>query len=164
MSASSPARPARERLRRASDASAWRSDDGSILPLVAGFATLGLVVVLLVTAATSLYLERKRLLSLADGAALVGAESFALDDVELVGDEVRPRLTSAAVARDVVDYLREAPMGGLEDVRLERAATDDGATAVVSLSSYWRPPVVTLFVPEGIRIDVSAEARSVVRR
>ncbi len=142
----------------------WRRDDGSILPLIAGFASLGLVVVLLVTAATSLYLERKRLLSLADGAALVGAESFDLDDVELVGQDLRPRLTSAAVARDVVAYLSEAPIGGLEDVRLERAATDDGATAVVSLSSYWRPPVVTLFVPEGIRIDVTAEARSVVRR
>lgn len=140
------------------------ADDGSILPLIAGFASLGLVIVLLVTAATSLYLERKRLLTLADGAALVGAESFELDDVELDGDELRPRLTSSAVARDVVAYLREAPLGGLEDVRLERAATDDGSTAVVSLSSYWRPPVVTLFVPEGIRIDVSAEARSVVRR
>lgn len=142
----------------------WGRDDGSILPLIAGFASLGLVVVLLVTAATSLYLERKRLLTLADGAALVGAESFDLDDVELVGDELRPRLTSPAVARDVVAYLREAPLGALEEVRLERAATDDGATAVVSLSSYWRPPVVTLFVPEGVRIDVTAEARSVVRR
>lgn len=142
----------------------WRRDDGSILPLIAGFASLGLVVVLLVTAATSLYLERKRLLSLADGAALVGAESFDLDDVELVGQDLRPRLTSAAVARDVVAYLSEAPIGGLEDVRLERAATDDGATAVVSLSSYWRPPVVTLFVPEGVRIDVTAEARSVLQR
>lgn len=154
---------------RARDASGlgprtWRADDGSILPLIAGFASLGLVVVLIVTAATSLYLERKRLLSLADGAALVGAESFALEDVEVVDGEVRPRLTSAAVARDVVAHLRQAPVGGLNDVRLERAGTDDGATAIVSLSSYWRPPIVTLLVPEGLRIDVSAEARSVVRR
>ncbi|GAA1700436.1 hypothetical protein GCM10009792_20750 [Microcella alkalica] len=140
----------------------WRDEEGSILPLIAGFASLGLVVVLLVTAATSLYLERKRLLSLADGAALVGAESFALEDVERMEEGLRPRLTSDAVARDVVAYLREAPIGGLEGVQLERAATDDGTTAVVSLSSYWRPPVVTLLVPEGIRIDVTAEARSVL--
>ncbi len=139
-------------------------DAGSILPLIAGFVALSLVLVLLVTAATSLYLERKRLFTLADGAALAGAESFELDDIELEGASLRPRLTSAAVARDVAAYLREAPLGGLDEVSLDRAATDDGTTAVVTLSSYWRPPVVTLFVPEGVRIEVSAEARSVLRR
>lgn len=138
------------------------ADDGSILPLVAGFVALSLVLVLIVTAATSLYLERKRLFTLADGAALVGAESYELDAIELVDGELRPRLTSAEVAREVVAYLREAPLGGLDEVQLERASTDDGATAVVSLSSYWRPPVVTLFVPEGVRIDVTAEARSIL--
>lgn len=145
-------------LRRAED------DRGSMLPLLAGFVTLALVLVLLVTAATSLYLERKRLFTLADGAALVGAESFDLDDVAVVDGELRPRLASTDVAREVAGYLREAPRGGLDDVVLERAATDDGVTAVVSLSSYWRPPVVTLFVPEGLRIDVTAEARSVLQR
>lgn len=137
-----------------------RADDGSILPLIAGFTALALVVVLLVTAATSLYLERKRLFTLADGAALVGAESFTLDDVELVEGELRPRLTPAAVARDVVAYLREAPLDGLDEPQLVRATTDDGSTATVSLASWWRPPVVTLFVPEGVRVEVTAEARS----
>lgn len=143
---------------------AGADDAGSILPLIAGFVALSLVLVLLVTAATSLYLERKRLFTLADGAALAGAESFELDDIELAGESLRPRLTSAAVASDVAAYLREAPLGGLEEVSLDRAATDDGTTAVVTLSSYWRPPVVTLFVPEGVRIEVTAEARSVLRR
>lgn len=144
------------RLRRAASA-----DDGSILPLIAGFAALALVVVLLVTAATSLYLERKRLFTLADGAALVGAESFTLDGVGPVGGVLRPRLEPAAIERDVAAYLREAPLDGFEGLRLERATTDDGTSATVSLSSYWRPPVVTLFVPEGVRIDVTAVARSV---
>lgn len=139
-------------------------DRGSILPLIAGFVALALVLVLLVTAATSLYLERMRLFTLADGAALVGAESFDLDDIAIVDGELRPALASADVARDVAAYLREAPLGGLDEVVLERAASDDGVTAVVSLSSYWRPPVVTLFVPEGVRIDVTAEARSVLQR
>ncbi len=57
------------------------ADEGSILPLIAGYGALALVVVLLVTAANSLYIERKRLFSLADGAALVGAESFELSAV-----------------------------------------------------------------------------------
>lgn len=83
---------------------------------------------------------------------------------ELEGESLRPRLTSASGARDVAAYLREAPLGGLEEVSFDRAATDDGTTAVVTLSSHWRPPVVTLFVPEGVRIGVTAEARSVLRR
>ncbi len=153
-----PARPGSVSRRALAD------DRGSILPLIAGFVALALVLVLLVTAATSLYLERKRLFTLADGAALVGAESFDLDDVAIVDGELRPALASADVARDVAAYLREAPLGGLDEVVLERAASDDGVTAVVSLSSYWRPPVVTLFVPEGVRIDVTAEARSVLQR
>jgi hypothetical protein len=142
----------------------WRADDGSILPLIAAFAALGLTVTLLTTAATSLYLERKRLFAIADGAALVGAESFALDDVRIIAGQLRPRLTSAAVSRDVADYLRSAPSVSAHAVRLERAATDDGITAVVTLSSVWRPPVVSLFVPEGVRVEVTAEARSILRR
>ena len=50
---------------------ALAADEGSTLPLVIFFGFLGLLVVLLVTAATSLYLEKKRLFTLADGAALV---------------------------------------------------------------------------------------------
>jgi len=139
-----------------------RNDDGSILPLIAGFGTLALVVVLLVTAATSLYLERKRLLTLADGAALAGAEAFALDDLVVEGEGVvRPRLHDVAVRAAVEQYLAEAPIAGFDGLQLERAASDDSISATVELSSFWRPPVVTLFVPEGIRLDVSAVGRSV---
>ncbi len=59
-----------------------RDDRGSILPLVILYGILALALVLIVTAATSLYLEKKRLFTLADGAALVGAESFSLTEVD----------------------------------------------------------------------------------
>ena len=58
-----------------------RDEDGSTLPLIIFYAALSLALILLVVAATSLYLERKRLFTLADGASLVGAESFSLGDV-----------------------------------------------------------------------------------
>lgn len=141
-----------------------RADEGSILPLVAGYGALALLVVLLVSAATSLYLERKRLLTLADGAALAGAEAYELTDLTLGPDGAitRPPLVDAAV-RDVVEqYLTEAPVQGFEGLRLERAESEDGTSATVQLSSFWRPPVVTLFVPEGIRLDVTTVGRSVV--
>lgn len=141
-----------------------RDDEGSILPLVAGYGALALLVVFLVTAATSLYLERKRLLTLADGAALAGAEAYELTDLTLGldGAITRPPLDDAAV-RDVVEqYLTEAPVQGFEGLQLERAESEDGTSATVQLSSFWRPPVVTLFVPEGFRLDVTTVGRSVV--
>ena len=137
-------------------------DRGSTLPLVIGYAGLALVVVLLVTAATALYLERTRLFTLADGAALVGAESFDLDDVTVrEGGVLRPRLTDSRVRADVVAYLSAAPTSSFEGLELESATTPDGLSARVTLSSYWRPPALTLFVPEGLRLEVTATARSV---
>lgn len=136
-------------------------DEGSTLPLVIGYAMLALVVVLLATAATALYIERKRLFTLADGAALVGAESFDLTDVTLTPDGPRPLLTDEQVAEAAADYLTRAPVDGFEGLTLRKAHTVDGLSATVTLSAYWRPPVVTLFVPEGLPLEVTAVARSV---
>lgn len=140
-----------------------RDEEGSILPLIAVFTALAIALVLVVTAATSLYLERKRLYSIADGAALAGAESFPLDRALTAGEVPRPQLTDASVAGAARGYLDVATTSRVEQLRLERAGTDDGRTARVTLSGWWRPPVVTLFVPDGIRLEVTTTARSVFR-
>jgi len=138
-----------------------RDDEGSTLLLTIFYGFLALVLVLLVTAATSLYLERKRLFTLADGAALVGAEAFDLQTVSLTAQGARPILESEDVAAAVTGYLVEAPVAGFDQLRVERAATDDGRSATVTLSARWSPPVVSLLVPEGFPIEVTALARSV---
>ncbi|MDQ1609538.1 MAG: hypothetical protein QOE16_2270 [Microbacteriaceae bacterium] len=124
---------------------------------------LGLVLVLLVVAATSLYLERKRLFTLADGAALVGAEAFELDAVSVTGAQLRPTLDSAAVRAAVDGYLEENPVGDFEGLGVRAASTIDGKSATVTLTAFWRPPMVSLFVPAGFPIEVTAVARSVFR-
>ena len=139
-----------------------RCDDrGSILPLVILYGIVALALVLIVTAATSLYLEKKRLFTLADGAALVGAESFSLAGVALGPDGPRPLLHPAEVHAAVSDYLGGNPIGDFESLRLAEATTVDGLSATVTVSSVWRPPIVTVFVPEGLRIEATATARSV---
>jgi hypothetical protein len=139
-------------------------ETGSTLLLTIFYGFLSLVLILLVVAATSLYLERKRLFTLADGAALVGAESFDLSDVALTPDGLRPVLDTPSVAAAVTGYLATTPADRFEQLALERAETVDGRSATVELSAYWRPPVVSLLVPEGIRIEVTAVARSVFSR
>jgi hypothetical protein len=138
-----------------------RRDEGSTLPLILVYAMLSLTLILLVVAATSLYLERKRLFTLADGSSLVGAEAFSLDDAMQTPNGVRPKLTSAEVAAAVNSYLADNATDEFTDLRVVRAVSVDGRSATVELSCYWAPPVVTLFVPKGFRIEVTSIARSV---
>jgi len=138
-----------------------RSEDGSTLLLTIFYAALCLALILLVVAATSLYLERKRLFTLADGASLVGAESFTLDDVTHTVRGYRPTLTSTEVASAVSEYLADNPADHFTNLHVERAISVDGRSATVELSCYWAPPVVTLFIPKGFRIQVTSIARSV---
>jgi hypothetical protein len=138
-----------------------RRDDGSILPLVCFYGALALLVTLLVASATSLYLERKRLFTLADGAALVGAESFSLTDVAVTPRGPRVELTPSQIRRDVEQYLDGNPIGRFESLTLDEATTLDGRSARVTVSAVWRPPVPTLFVPDGLRIDATAVSRTV---
>ncbi len=140
---------------------ALRPEAGSTLPLVAAFGALALALVLVVAAASSLYLERKRLFTLADGAALVGAEAFRLDAVALGPSGPTPTLTPSDVRTAVTAYLAASPTGEFEELRLEQATTVDGRSATVTLSATWRPPVVAVFFPEGLRVETTALARSV---
>lgn len=137
------------------------SDEGSTLLLTIFYAALCLCLVLVVVAATSLYLERKRLFTLADGASLVGAESFALDDVTRGNGRMRPTLTSSEVTSAVTAYLADTPADSFTNLVVERAVSTDGRSATVELSCNWAPPVVTLFIPRGLRIQVTSVARSV---
>lgn len=137
-----------------------RDERGSTLPLTMFFGLLSLMLVLLVVSATSLYLERKRLFTLADGAALVGAEAFQLDDVQATATGYRPVLESRDVAAAVAEYLDGHPQDFV-GLAVDRAESVDGRSATVELSATWHPPLLSLLVPEGLRIDVTAVARSV---
>lgn len=138
-----------------------RDEDGSLLPLTAFFGFLCLSLIFVVIAATSLAFERERLVTLADGAALAGAEGYNLAGIHSTAAGAIPTLTTPDVAAAVNDYLARAPHEGFESLQLDRAVTVDGRSATVSFSAYWRPPVLTFLVPDGIRIDATTSARSV---
>jgi len=123
------------------------------------YGCLCLVLALIVVAATSLYLERKKLFTLADGAALASAEAFALADVRVAESRLRVALDPRDVRAAAVRYLRQVPTS--LDAELVAATTTDGRSASVTLASEWRPPVVAMFVPAGVRVEVTATARSV---
>ncbi|WP_210479178.1 pilus assembly protein TadG-related protein [Naasia sp. SYSU D00948] len=138
-------------------------DEGSILPLLAGFVAIALALIVVVAGASSLYLERKRLYTLADAAALTAAQSFPLDSVAVGEDgEVRPVLTSTQVREAARSYLTSVP-APVEGLELEGAGSPDGTSAEVTLSAVWRPPLGSPLLPEGIRISVTSTARTALR-
>ena len=137
-----------------------RSEEGSTLPLVIFFGFLCIALVLMVAAATSLYLERKRLFTVADGAALAGAEAYDLDAIAAGPTGPHPTLESADVAAAVAAYLDASP-DRFESLAIEHAAAVDDTSATVTLSAYWRPPVLSLLAPDGFRIEVTAVGRTV---
>lgn len=136
-----------------------REEDGSTLVLTIGFAALALALIVAVTAATSLLIERRRLYTVADGAALAAAEAFALEQVRFDGATAAPELADAAVDRAAADWAATAG-ADLDGVRVDGASADD-RSASVTVSSAWSPPVVSLFLPAGLRLDVTSTARAV---
>lgn len=136
-----------------------REEEGSTLLLTIGFAALALSLIIAVTAATSMLIERRRLFTVADGAALAAAEAFALEQVRFDGSSATPALADGAVDRAASDWATRAA-GDLEGIRVDGAAADT-RSATVTVSSAWRPPVVSLLLPEGIRLDVTSTARAV---
>jgi len=137
------------------------NEEGSTLLLTIFYGFVSLALILVVVAATSLYLERKRLFTLADGAALAGAEAFQFGAVERGTTDADRALDAADVQGAVTDYLA-LPHEEFEGLTMSQALSSDGHSATVSLSAWWRPPVLTLFVPDGIPVEVTAVARSVM--
>ncbi len=132
------------------------SDEGSILPLVIGYAMLALVAILVCAAATSLYLEQKRLDGLADAAALAGADGFVLT---VVAGVPRAELTDQKVRNQAEALVAAAA----PDVAVTSASSPDGRSARVTVAGYWRPPLLTPFVPDGVPLQATGTSRTALR-
>jgi len=135
----------------------FRSDDeGSVLLLTLGYSVLAIAVILVCVDATSLYLGQKRLDSLADAAALAGADGFTLT---VIDDEPVASLTDTDVRAQAEAIV--SAVGG--EAVLLSAGTPDGVSARVTVADTWRPPVMTLFVPDGVPLEATATSRTALR-
>lgn len=141
----------RRRLR-----AAGADDEGSVLLLTLGYAVLALAAVFVCVDATSLYLEQKRLDAVADAAALAAADGFAFD---IEAGEPVVVLTDAGVRAQAEAIVAE--VGG--PAALVSASTPDGVSARVRVAGTWRPPILALFVPEGVALEATATSRTALR-
>ncbi|WP_347975879.1 pilus assembly protein TadG-related protein [Microbacterium sp. ProA8] len=131
-------------------------DEGSVLILTLGYAVLAIAMILVCTAATSLYLAQKQLDAVADAAALAAADGF---ELSVAGGEPVATLTDAGVRREAV-----AIMDAIGDrARLVSATSPDGVSARVTVAGEWHPPIVTVFVPDGVTLESTATSRTALR-
>lgn len=141
-------------------------EDGQIMVMVIGYVLLSLLTLTVVLAASAVYLDRQKLLSVADGAALSAADTFGLAEPAPDATAPVPELDSGTVRSSVENYLVLTGAGARFNGLSVDPATGapDNRTARVVLSAVVRPPVVNFLVPEGIPIVVTADARSELTR
>lgn len=138
------------RMRATSD------EDGSILLLTLGYALLAMAVLFVCVSATDLYIAQKRLDALADSAALAGADGF---DLVADGGQAQAKLTD--------DGIREQALALIDvtssEATLVSAGTPDGLSARVTVAISWHPPLLSPFVPDGVRLESTASTRTALR-
>ena len=132
-------------------ASQLADDRGSVLLLGIGFVIVCLLAVVVVVDASAAYLQRRALMSLADGAALAGAQAIDLDHYYAHGATTGTRLTGAGVVAAARAHLA----GAGKDVMIEQIATD-GVHVRVRLSAPVRLPFLSAGRSEVVRAQGSA--------
>lgn len=133
-----------------------RDDDGSVLLLTLGYALLALALIFVSVCATDLYISQKRLDALADAAALAGADGFTL---VVDGTTVRADLTDQGVREQAIALVAEWP----GDANLLSATASDGRSARVTVATEWNPPLLSLFVPDGVGLEATGTSRTALR-
>ncbi|MBG6181359.1 Tad domain-containing protein [Arthrobacter sp. CAN_A1] len=141
-------------------------EDGQVMVMVIGYLLLTLLMITVVLGASAVYLDRQKLLSVADGAALTAADTYSLAEPAPGATAPVPELTPGTVRSTVQDYLDLTGAGTRFDGLAVDPATGapDGRTARVVLTAVVHPPVVNFLVPDGIPIVVTADARSELTR
>lgn len=140
-------------------------DDGQVMLLSIAFGVLALLLVTAVVSATGVHLERKRLLALADLAALDAADALDEDVYYTRGEGDAVLVLTSGRVRDAVEaHLAASPEAErLDELTVLHAGTSDGRTAEVTLGAVARPVLlswVTAGWSDGIALTVSTSARA----
>lgn len=126
---------------------------GSTMPLILGYLVLALALIYVCVCATDLYIAQKRLDSVADAAALAGADGFRL---QVDGNVIRAELDDAEIADQAI-----AVIGVIDDgAQLVSAGSPDGLSARVTVRAAWTAPLLGDFVPSMLMIQSTGTSRT----
>ncbi len=146
-----------------------RDDSGNVTLLSLGFAMVAITLILVVSAATALHLDRTRLARLADDLAIDAADAM---DVEAFYAGTAPEPTDLAAVRLSPDAMRatvdrmlveSAERYNLDGVQVIDVRTTDGHTVVVTIGVVVEPLFgVEALLPwtDGIELAATSAARA----
>lgn len=132
------------------------ADEGSVLLLTLGYGLLAVALIFVSVCATDLYISQKRLDALADAAALAGADGFTL---VVEGGTARADLTDEGVRAQALALVADLP----GEASLVSATAPDGLSARVTVYADWHPPLLSIFVPDGVRLEATGTSRTALR-
>ncbi|BAS17264.1 hypothetical protein AHiyo8_55670 [Arthrobacter sp. Hiyo8] len=134
--------------------------------LTIGYVVVALLLATVVAAASAIYIEHKKLLSVADGASVAAADSYALGQVDSGAETPSAVLNSARVRGITESYLSQNGAHSRFDQLAVGPGTGspDNTTAEVVLSAVAHPPVVSFLLPDGVPIEARSTARSRLTR
>lgn len=141
-----------------------RNEAGQSMVLIIGMIAIALLAISVVFAATSVNIQARKLLSVADGAVAAAADNF-----ELTGsgkDVPTLHLEPTEVRHATEKYLADInATSGFTDLHVIGAGVEsDSVTAHVRLGAVVHPPIIGWIVPNGISIHVDAYARTLLSR
>lgn len=138
--------------------------------LTSAFVAFALVLVTVVVSATGVHLDRKRLLDVADAAALDAADSMSVgafyeEEPPAPQEDAVLVLSDREVRASVEAFLDAHPemLDDLHGVTIVSASTPDGRTAQVQLAGWSRPVLiswVTQLWSDGIAVRAQSSARA----
>ncbi|MFD2758466.1 pilus assembly protein TadG-related protein [Gulosibacter faecalis] len=131
-------------------------DRGSITPLAIIYAVVALLLATVLAAAGHLYLERKQLLELADGAALAAADSYDLDAVHATDGGLDVRLDPDQAVAAATAYVERFGSDSAHVISVEVA----GDAVIVTVATTWAAPVVNDVIPASVELTATATART----
>lgn len=128
-------------------------DRGSTMPLILGYLVLAIAVIYVCVCATDLYIAQKRLDSVADAAALAGADGYRL---QVDGDAIRAELDDAEITDQARAVIETVDHGA----ELVSAESPDGHSARVTVRATWSPPLLSELVPSMLVIHSTGTSRT----
>ncbi len=136
-------------------------ESGQVMILVIGYVILTLMVLTVVMAISAVYLEHKKLLSVADSASLAASDNFGVGEVQDGTSGPAPALTNTSVQAATAKYMSDTGAAAqFNNLSISgQTGAPEGRTARVVLTAVVHPPIVNYLVPAGIDIVVVSEAR-----
>lgn len=135
----------------------WRDEEGQTSVFIIGVTVIILLFALTIAAITSVNLQHRKLLSLADSSAQAAATAFFLED------PTQPVLTISdeSARQQVQQHLDD--IGGaqrLPNLSIQNVQVLGNTTVTVELTATAHPPIVNWLLPAGVTVTAHGAART----